>query len=327
MNQFCTARKQWDSHQLSTGMKPKFHHSNKEFLFKLAFSKGISSNGSLGYSRWSNRPLPILLPGGGTEILQKPGFFDYEVSSSPQVAEWHMNFANNEIFSAWATSLLAQDELQVAEHPALIGMRIEAMKEGISLWSVEDGAPTPILITGVERRLSVDTSPNEAAGRPYGIYGNYFRNASESQITSATTVITPPTKSNILAIEAPAYGSGRYTSNTIIFILSTAYSGFSAVLDESQLSLNASTVRIHSGFWGCGAYGGNRVLMLLLQMVAARLAGIDQITFHTGDGSGSLPFRESYEIYQRIQRENLPVDQVIDLVAGYHFEWGESDGN
>lgn len=327
MNKFCTGRKQWDSQHLSKNMKPKFHHSNKEHLFKLAFSNGISESGKLGYSRWSSRPLPTLLTGGETEVLQRPGFFDYEESSSPQVADWYMNFANNEIFSAWATSLLAQDELQVAEHPALIGMRIEAMKEGISLWSVEDGVPTPILITGVERRLSIDTSPNEGAGRPHGIYGNYFRNASESQITSATTVITPPTKSNILAIEAPAYGSGRYTSNTITFILNTAYSGFSAVSDESRLSLNASTVRIHSGFWGCGAYGGNRVLMLILQMVAARLAGIDQIIFHTGDGSGSLPFRESYEIFRRIPRENLSVNQVIDLVAGYHFEWGESDGN
>lgn len=98
-------------------------------------------------------------------------------------------------------------------------------------------------------------------------------------------------------------------------------------MDESQLSLNASTVRIHSGFWGCGAYGGNRVLMLLLQMLAAQLAGIDQITFHTGDGSGALPFQEAQEIYQRIRESNLPVDQVIDLVVGYHFEWGESDGN
>lgn len=327
MNKFCTGRKQWDSHQLFKNIKPRFHHSNKELLFNLAFSSGISGSGALGYSRWSRRPLPALLTEVRTEVLQKPGFFDYEESSSPQVADWHMNFANNEIFSAWATSLLAQDELQVAEHPALIGMRIEAMKEGISLWSVEDGAPTPILITGVERRLSIDTAPNEDAGRPHGIYGNYFRNASESQITSATTVITPPTKSNILAIEAPAYGSGRYTSNTITFILSTAYSGFSAVMDESRLSLNASEIRIHSGFWGCGAYGGNRVLMLLLQMLAAQLAGIDQITFHTGDESGALSFREANEIYQRIRGANMPVDQVIDLVVGYHFEWGESDGN
>lgn len=327
MNQFCKARKQWNSQQLIKNMKPRFHHSNKELLFKLAFSNGVPSDGTLGYSRWSSRPLPTSFTEGETEVLQRPGFFDYEVSSSEQVAEWHMNFANNEIFSAWATSLLAQDELQVAEHPALIGMRIEATKEGISLWSVEDCAPTPILITGVERRINIDTSPNEGAGRPRGIYGNNFRNASEAQIASATTVITPPTQSNILAIEAPAYGSGRYTSNTITYILSTAYSGFSAVLDESRLSLNAATVRIHSGFWGCGAYGGNRVLMLLLQMVAARLAGIDQITFHTGDGSGSLPFQESHEIYQRIQMEKLPIDQVIDLVAGYHFEWGETDGN
>lgn len=327
MNKFCTGRKQWDSQQLFKNIKPRFHHSNKELLFNLAFSSGISGSGTLGYSRWSRRPLPTLLTEERTEVLQKPGFFDYEVSPSPQVVEWHMNFANNEIFSAWATSLLAQDELQVVEHPGLIGMRFEAMKEGLSLRSVEDSTPTPILITGVERRLSIDTAPNEDAGRPHGIYGNNFRNASESQITSATTVITPPTKSNILAIEAPAYGSGRYTSNTITFILSTAYSGFSAVMDESRLSLNASTVRIHSGFWGCGAYGGNRVLMLLLQMVAAQLAGIDQIIFHTGDQSGALSFREANEIYQRIRGANMPVDQVIDLVVGYHFEWGESDGN
>lgn len=327
MNQFCTARKQWDSHQLVTNTKPRFHHSNKEFLFDLAFSNGISSRGTLGYSRWTRRPLPTFLTEATTEVICRPGYFDYEASSSPSIVEWHMNFANNEIFSAWATSLLAQDELQVAEHPALIGMRIEAMKKGISMWSVEDGTPTPILVTGVERRLSIDTSPNELAGRPFGIYGNHFRNASESQVASATTVISPPTTSNILAIEAPAYGAGQYSSSTISFVLNTAYSGFSAVFDESKISLNASTVNIHSGFWGCGAYGGNRVVMLLLQMIAAQLAGINQVILHTGDASGLSPFQEAHEIYQKIQASRLSVDQVIDLVVSHNYEWGESDGN
>lgn len=39
---------------------------------------------------------------------------------------------------------------------------------------------------------------------------------------------------------------------------------------------------IHTGWWGCGAFGGNRRLMAILQFAAAQLAGVDAVVFHRG---------------------------------------------
>jgi Poly (ADP-ribose) glycohydrolase (PARG) len=44
-----------------------------------------------------------------------------------------------------------------------------------------------------------------------------------------------------------------------------------------------TSVAVHTGYWGCGAFGGNRVLMALLQVLAAGSAGLDQLVFHVGD--------------------------------------------
>ncbi len=88
---------------------------------------------------------------------------------------------------------------------------------------------------------------------------------------AATTFIDPPTFSNIVAMEAPPGGHGPYTRDEIEDILATAFIGFSACRLESG-SVGAI---VHTGNWGTGAYGGDRVLMALLQLIAARLAGLD----------------------------------------------------
>ena len=62
-------------------------------------------------------------------------------------------------------------------------------------------------------------------------------------------------------------------------------------------------VVIHTGNWGCGthseggrprhsypifvgAFGGNRTLMALIQFIAARFAGVDEIVYHAFDQQG-----------------------------------------
>jgi hypothetical protein len=47
----------------------------------------------------------------------------------------------------------------------------------------------------------------------------------------------------------------------IEFVLATAFTGFSAARLESARLNPSPVVAIHTGFWGCGAFGGNRVLM------------------------------------------------------------------
>ncbi|MCA9008157.1 MAG: hypothetical protein KDB01_00350 [Planctomycetaceae bacterium] len=63
-------------------------------------------------------------------------------------------------------------------------------------------------------------------------------------------------------MEAPACGFGRYTRDQIEFVLSTALTGFRAAVLESRKQRGEDVkTAIHTGYWGCGAYGGNRVLI------------------------------------------------------------------
>ena len=55
-------------------------------------------------------------------------------------------------------------------------------------------------------------------------------------------------------------------------------------------------VVVHTGHWGCGAFGGNRVLMALLQVVAARMAGLERLVFHAGAPGGDAPIYEALSL-------------------------------
>ena len=328
MKNFLIDRRQWDAHELISGCKPKLFHPNKALLYEMAFASGIPSSGTIGYSRWKPRPLPESFPARASPLLiaRKPGFFDYVASNQPNFADWHLNFANYDAYSTWAGSLFAQDEMQVAEHPGLMALRMTAVKRNLSMLCVENGEPTPILVTGVERRLSVDTNPN--ADRPHGLYGKQFKHASPEQIKAATTVLNTPSKSNLVAIEAPAFGRGTYKANEIAFILRTALAGFSAASDESHAVLGATDICIHTGFWGCGAYGGNRVLMTFLQLAAADLAGVGQIAFYVGDAAGEIAFDEAVKTYRSFRLDPaMSTASMIQALVECRYTWGASDGN
>ena len=86
---------------------------------------------------------------------------------------------------------------------------------------------------------------------------------------------------------APGYGIGEYKSSQISYILSTAFTGFKAAFIESQpMGRPGTPVVVHTGYWGCGAFGGNRELMSMLQMIAAKMAGITRLVFHAVDEAG-----------------------------------------
>ncbi len=117
-------------------------------------------------------------------------------------------------------------------------------------------------------------------GRPRGLYGNAFARASQAAIRNACQRVTPPTISNILALEAPPGGYGTYRSgiitlflgwpccvwyllccdcpDEILFILRTAYSGYRAAVIESfgmakeKGEFVPPFVVMHTGNWGTG---------------------------------------------------------------------------
>ena len=309
MERYLLARERFNVRELVLAHPPRVTDRNKKFVFGFGSKLIGRSSQEISASRWRAMKLPTNFAEPPARVELVPGFFTYDSAES----DWHLNFADPYLFVAYGGSLLAQDELQTAEHPAL-GSLHEALEArnipGFEPRTCADGQPTPVLVRGVERCCSIDTSK--------GLYGNAFARASLAEIERATHPLDPPSISNILAISAPPGGYGVYTREQIENVLVTAYTGFRAARAESSGKLI-----IHTGHWGCGAFGGNRILMALLQAAAACLASVDRLIFHFGDAAGRSPVEKA----QALLPESGTTRDFIDAVVAMNFEWGVSDGN
>ena len=321
-----------DCENLFKESPPIWHDDNKLIVFEIAKSSGYPFNGRISYKRWPQFELPEYLDDRELKFSAHAEVFKYAEQKDPKIVDWHLNFADPDLFVAYGSELLAQDEIQVAEHPILGSIREMLISKKCYAETVDDdGNPTPVTITGAQRRCVIDTRPNPKIGCPDGIYGNAFEIATEEQVRASTRTISPPTISNILAISAPSGGSGDYTVEDMLKVLNTAYTGFSCARKESEKLVpeNPKTL-IHTGFWGCGAFGGNRILMTILQCIAADLAKVD-LEFWAVNNSGVKVAEEAFSLYEALRGAkavySFSLDFLLDSLEDQKFQWGESDGN
>lgn len=322
-------RHTFDANRLMAEHPPILRHTNKLVVFTVACPEACTYEHELGYTRWPAFELPERVrPADALEgVESRPTIFDYEPASVPNAFEWHVNFADPLLFYAYGSGLFAQDEMQTAEHPVL-GALVEALHVGAERAVTEDASgPTPVLITGAERRVHIATDRNEAEGRPRGLYGNEFSAASPDVVRNASTRLDPPTVTNLIALAAPAYGIGKYTREQMDRILVTAYTGFAAAVHESARLAPGAPVAVHTGYWGCGVFGGCRKVMALLQLIAAAMAGVDRVVFHTVSEEGAPSFAEAL----RVLRDELAplgeitTDELLDRIVAMGFSWGMSE--
>lgn len=313
---------------------PKLRNENKQLLFSIASPPDAIHSGELEYTRWPELALPTALELDPSRLERRlvvlDGYFDYHAVLEPAVGvDWHVNFADPNLFYAYGSVLFAQDEIQVAEHPILGSLREALVAQGQPTTTIANGRPTPVLVMGAERRISIRTAAPAGVGGPSWLYGMAFAHATPDAIRAATTRIDPPTVSNILAIAAPYGGHGWYRREEIDLALATAYTGFRAAVVESKRSAgprDAAGVAIHSGFWGCGAFGGNRVMMTLVQLLAAEMAGVDRLALHVGHPRGRSYVDQALALVPGLASARTPSDLVARLEA-FGLTWGVSDGN
>ena len=144
--------------------------------------------------------------------------------------------------------------------------------------------------------------------------------ASDEEIEAGIRTFEGDVRCNVLAMAAPEGRGGtyRYVRSELEELMKTVLCSFSAVRDQSS-----GRAVIHTGNWGCGAFGGNKELMYLAQMYAASVCGIDELVFHAVDE----------EILDRAKRvyEQLPDSIGFSDIVGYllarGYYWGISDGN
>lgn len=312
-------RRSWEAGELLRRWPPQLAHPNKQLVYDLACPPGTVHRGTITYSRWAAGALPATIaPGLPVSIEARAGFFAYPPAGPGDSHEdWHLNFADRYLFYAYGSSLFVQDELQVAEHPALGAVRealLAAGETGCAALTEDETGPTPVLVRGVERRCAINTA---------GLYGFRFGVAGPDHIRAATRRLEPPGISNILAIAAPSSGRGAYTEAQVARILLTAWAGFTVARRES-----AGPITIHTGFWGCGVFGGNRILMTALQLVAARLAGTDRLVFYVGFRPAD---RHAFEAGSALSRSLLheahTTADLVTAVVEQRLMWGKGEGD
>lgn len=314
----CLESREYDSRVLQQQYPPVLRHPNKQRVYDACLAAGYRANGTLKYSRWKVSGLPGSLPEQQVQLSVQNGYFDYATSGG---SIWHLNFADPHLFFAYGSGLFAQDEMQVLEHPILGCLREALIASGVPPRTMDRDVPTPVLVQNAERVCFVETAPSDVA--PSGLYGNKFQSASPVTIGRALRILPAPTLTNLIAIAAPV-GEGKYSADQIQSILEIAYCGFRAAV---MLSPGTSSSEIHTGFWGCGAFGGNRVLMVLLQLLAARLARVERLVFHLGSAGEQPAFDEGELRLRQLLRIESTVNRLVPSIAALGYRWGQSDGN
>lgn len=217
-------KKEHDIAELIKKYPVKLRSFNKKLLWSL--SKPNRYEGKMIFSRYQCLKLPTFCFNRGTKDREQINIYNYKPYDVMEHVDWHVNFADPYVFGYYGGELYAQDEHQVSEHPQLGNIREWLNKENINGSTVFKGRPTPVLISGVPRRLNVDTSK--------GIYGNAFSRTNPYKIKECVTVLNPPTLSNIIAMTSIDCGRGKYTYEEIEYLFLTAYTAFKATIEESK---------------------------------------------------------------------------------------------
>ncbi len=318
------ARLEFEAETLMREHPPVLRHPCKRLVYEIACPPDVPARGKVGFTRWREIEPPGTLDLAVAPAIEpRAGFFDYAPVRADAV-EWHVNFADPVLFVAYGGPLLAQDELQVAEHPVLGALREALLARGVAALTASGGLATPVLVTGAERRCVIDTGG--------GLYGNAFARAGEARLRAAVRRLEPPTVTHLVAMAAPAGGWGRYQRHQIAGALATATTAFTAArLESARLAGGAPrAVVVHTGWWGCGAFGGNRVLMAMVQALAARLARLDGLVFHFGSADGRVAFDEALDRLDDLLAPHgarAPTAALLDGLDSMAFAWGVSDGN
>lgn len=330
-------RLELDAGTLMAEHPPRWTHSHKIAVAARTCPRGAVHAGTLRYSRW--RPVDVaairLCRGDLPRVEVVRSIMDYRTDDAvtdrqTPVQHWQMNFADGELFFAYGQSLLAQDEWQVLEHPALGALREYLKARGgvtrIVSGPAESSLCTPVLVEGVERRCCFSARV-ERGGRGVPLYGRRFAAAPVEHIMEALEVLDPPQRSNIVAIAAPACGEGAYTHVQIGNILSGCVAAFGACAAEARAA--GATAAINTGFWGCGAFGGNRVMMVALQLLAAAAAGVARVRLFSMDHAGLAEIERAEQLVQDVvpKAEELTGERLVELLTDRGLRWGESDGN
>ena len=327
MNDFCRQMGAVvvDVQTLIKEFPPQYISENKKWCFERALAQkagALSSESQIKISRCckdddfdDSLPSALELP----QIITDDRYFKYEDCEE----DFFMNFADRLLFGFYDADNFAQDEIQTLEMPLLASCMLYLDEKNLPLLkpvTKENKKPTPYIFEGVPYWLRINLSYNGQ-----NLYGRNFRNASKDLLEKAVQVVQEEKLVNIIAARAPACGSGQYTKAQLAEFLESAYCAFrGAVLCNAADSDGSESkpVRIHTGNWGCGAFGNNLTVSYLVQLIAGSFAKTGTLIFHAPD---KPTLQKAIDLISTLPSK-LTFSQAVDFLFEQKLCWNESDG-
>jgi len=201
------------------------------------------------------------------------------------------DFANEFVGGGVLRSGLVQEEIRFTICPELIASMLfsECMQD-----------TEAIFVVGVEQYSC------------YSGYGDSFR--FEGRMKDPTERDTSGRRLTCLvAMDAIRFSGDKevqFRSDKIEREIKKAFVAF-----DGQKNKAENLPAVATGNWGCGAFGGDPRLKLLLQLVAASEAGRDLIYFTFGDEELML---ESGHVYRRLVDDGVTVGQLMTILASFY---------
>ncbi len=301
---------------------------NKIYAYNLLVSGRDMSRDSITVEKLTlNHPetlenLPVFYL-GNAQITQVNGPFLYD-DQTAATSHWTANFADSNLFGFCEGPLLAQDELQVLEHPALAHIKHALPSNLRHLRPYE-----AVFFQNVPRLGRLDTSTPLANGQT--LYGNRFATASQAEIHSRLTRFANPTHSNIFAIAAPhispSLNGQPYQRKDLEKLFFTAYNAF---LGIREISDPGKRIVVHSGNWGAGAFGNDPKTVHLIQIAAAKFAGVHELRMHPMSSAGQ--FQSANQLLGSLETTfpQMTIGQFLDHLttnaAAYNLRYGIGNG-
>lgn len=240
----------------------------------------------------------------GPKLVGYNGYYDYSEQDNIGVPETWVSFANNELGGGYKKNGWVQEEIITVEFFEMVHGITQYEKNGENVMGINEAVLWFNLIRNSQ------SNPQKYGGRT-------IRAEQKNKSFDPNSYIGPldnydrPQIANFVSIDAPyrRNRNSQYNLKELQHLFIKALTGFEACAKYGYSVIN-------TGHWGAGAFNNKFEVVLMVQYLAAWMAGIKEIRYWgLKDSQKDKGFNDVWEFLQNVG--GFSVKQVYDRLSKY----------
>ncbi len=240
------------------------------------------------------------------DVRHERDWFDFGRSDTTNVRHNCVVFGNSKHFGGDSFKSNAQEEKIFASMPKAMHLHYLASKNGEKLqpaFKTKSGTlePRPYFIFDCKEETSIPDHLDSKglAKAKAGTIASQLQPGANRPLT-------------LVGIAAPNVQGGKYTKSDLTYTLKAAYIAFNGVkIAEAEASEDEKKPYvIDSGNWGCGSFGGDKKAMYILQITAAKMAGV-RLVIHSKEKGDHQLFNDCCEIVDSFAKPQDAIEYIL----------------